>query len=338
MVAHTAAGGYAYLATLTIPHYFGQSLAELLPAFDKARQRFQSSKGWKKVMDVAKDGEGGGTAGRVGSVTSMEVTYGGANGWHPHIHILIFCEKNAFGEGQPGDDGRLDSKAIDYFKAQWVDKLEKVGLVDGQNRQWALQYGLDVRGGQGAAEYIAKWGRDAAWGMSSEVTRSHSKIGKRDTIGTSGHYTPFQLLAMSAAGDGHATCAFREFVNAFDGKRMLTWSRGLKAHFAIDEVEDEDAATEAVLPLNDEHAVGFLESSQLMILTKFGRFGEFLAFVAEFGHLPNPQQLIDDWVAVCPKLGGRERAGNILVDSLKDCGSFVRFVPLEMKTLEDLAY
>jgi hypothetical protein len=337
MVLHIASGGYAYLATLTIPHYFGQSLAELMPMFDKARQRFQSSKGWKKVMDVASEGKPGGTAGRVGSVTSMEVTYGGANGWHPHVHILIFCAPGAFGEGLPDDQGRLQSAAIDYFKGQWVDKLEKAGLVDGQNRQWALQYGLDVRGGQGAAEYIAKWGRDAVWGLSSELTRSHSKLGKRDMIGKKEHYTPFQLLAMSAAGDGHSTCAFREFVNEFDGKRMLTWSRGLKDHFGINDVEDEDAATEAELALNDEHPVGFIDQAQLMTLTKYGRYGEFLAFVAEFCHLPQPQQLIDEWIDMSPRLGLRERAGNIIVDSLKDCGTFIRFVPLEMRTLEDLA-
>ena len=72
MTEHTNAGGHAYLLTFTFPHYMGQRLDELLPMFDKARNRFQGSKGWKRVMQVAntaKDIEAG-TAERVGSVTS----------------------------------------------------------------------------------------------------------------------------------------------------------------------------------------------------------------------------------------------------------------------------
>lgn len=315
MQAHVTAGGHAYLLTFTFPHYMGQTLDELLPKFDKARNRFQGSKGWKKVMQVANPAKGieAGVAGRVGSITSAEVTYGG-NGWHPHLHMLVFCNAGAFGEGEPDEYGRLSSPAIDYFRGEWVRHLEKAGLVDGSNRQWALGYALDVRGGKGAAEYIAKWGREEKWGLSSELTSSHAKTGRRDTWGTKDHYTPFQLLQLSADGDGHATCAFREFVDAFDGKRMLTWSPGLKDRFGIAELSDEDAAAEEELGLNDEHQVGEIEQEQLTRLVSHGAYGRFLAFVAEFGHRENAQQLIDDWIASCG--GGERRRGNILVDRL----------------------
>lgn len=325
MVKHTAAGGHAYLLTFTFPHYKGEALAQLMPAFDKARQQFQNSKGWKKVM--GKDG----TAGRVGSVTSLEVTYGDGNGWHPHLHMLVFCNPGAFREGEADDQGRLHSAAIDYFRGAWVSKLERNGLVDSQNRNSARQYGLDVRGGEKAAEYIAKWGHDEKWGMSSELTSSHAKVGKRAQWGANDHYTPFQLLAMADAGDMHALCAFREFVNAFDGKRMLTWSPGLKEHFGVAELTDEDAAAEQVLGLNDEHQVGEIVQQQLQALTKWGRLGDFLAFIAEQGHRPDSQQLIDDWIANCA--GGRRRRGNILVDALvvPEHGNRYFFKPVEIE-------
>lgn len=308
MVKHTAAGGYAYLLTFTFPHYVGQSLAELMPGFDKARQQFQNSKGWKKVMGK------GGTAARIGGVTSLEVTYGAGNGWHPHLHMLVFCDAGAFQEGAADEQGRLSSAAIEYFRGLWVSKLEKNHLVDGSNRQWANTYALDVRGGAQAAEYIAKWGHDEKWGMSSELASSHAKMGKRDTWGTRDHYTPFQLLAMADTGDGHAIRAFREFVYAFDGKRMLTWSPGLKDHFGIAEMSDEEAAGEQELPLNDEHQVGELQQVQLQVLTKWGRLGDFLAWVAQHAHGDDAQQGIDDWVASCG--GGRERRGTLQVDRL----------------------
>ena len=310
MVQHQAQGGYAFLLTFTFPHYMGQTLDELMPRFDKARQSFQNAKGWKKVMDVKTDKKASGTAGRVGSVNSMEVTYGAGNGWHPHLHMLVFCKPDAFGAATVGDDGRLSSAAIDYFKNQWVTKLEKAGLVDGDNRQWAMQYGLDVRGGQQAAEYIAKWGHEEKWGLSSELTSSHAKLGKRSTWGAKDHYTPFQLLELSAAGDGHATCAYREFVKAFDGKRMLTWSRGLKDHFGIADMDDATAAAEQELDLEVEHRVGFINQQQLTVLVTWGTYGQFLTFVAEHGHREDAQQLIDDWITHTG--GDRRRSGNVL--------------------------
>lgn len=323
MVQHTAQGGHAYLLTFTFPHYMGQMLEELMPKFDKARQSFQNSKGWKKVM--GKDG----TAERIGGVTSLEVTYGIGNGWHPHLHMLVFCKQGAFEEGDPDEAGRLSSAAIDFFKGEWVRLLEKKGLVDSSNREWAGRYALDVRGGKGAAEYIAKWGHDEAWGMSRELTSSHAKTGKRDTWGTKDHYTPFQLLELSANGDGHATCAFREFVKAFDGKRMLTWSPGLKDHFGIEDMDDDTAAAEQELDLETENTVGFINQDQLTRLVSYGAYGQFLSFIAEHGHLDNGQQLIDDWIASCG--GGDRRRGNLLVDKLEIGGNRYWYVAEEVE-------
>jgi hypothetical protein len=280
--------------------------------FDKARQSFQNSKGWKKVM--GKDG----TANRIGSVTSLEVTYGIGNGWHPHLHMLIFCKAGAFDEREADEQGRLTSKAIDYFRSEWVRLLEKRKLVDGNNRQWANQYALDVRGGKGAAEYIAKWGHEEQWGMSRELTSSHAKTGKRETWGAKNHYTPFQLLAMSNDGDGHATCAFREFVTAFEGKRMLTWSPGLKNYFGVEEMDDTTAAAELELDLATENMVGTITQNQLTRLVSYGAYGKFLAYIAEFGYLSNGQQLIDEWIAEC---NGQRRSGTLLIDHMQINGN-----------------
>jgi hypothetical protein len=322
MVKHCRAGGYAYLVTFTFPHTRNQSLAELMEPFTKARQSFQNSRKWKAVMEQA---------GKVGVVNSLEVTYG-SNGWHPHLHMLVFCQPGAFAEGIPDDAGRLDSTAIQHLRGEWVRLLEKKGLVSVENRNWADVYALDIRGGGKAAEYIAKWGHDEQWGMSSELTSSHAKTGKRSTWGAADHYTPFQLLAMAREGDGLAIRAFREFVKEFDGKRMLTWSRGLKDHFGINDVEDEELAHEQELPLNDEHQIGTLEHEQLQILTKYGRLGDFLSLIARYGH-ESGQTLIDDYVAAIARGGGSIGHGHILVDRLKIGDGWVAYVPM----VEELA-
>lgn len=322
MVKHVEQGGHAYLLTFTFPHYIGQGLAELMEPFAKARQSFQNSRKWKALMERAN---------KVGVVNSLEVTYGISNGWHPHLHMLVFCDAGAFGEGEADEQGRLSSPAIEHMRGEWVRLLEKRGLVDGSNREWANRYALDVRGGAQAAEYIAKWGHDESWGLASELTSAHAKTGKRDTWGTHDHYTPFQLLAMAAAGDGHAICAYREFVGEFDGKRMLTWSKGLKKHFQIAEIDDEEAAAEPELALQDEHQVGELEQEQLQVLTRYGRLGDFLAFVAEHGHREQPQALIDDWIAQVAHAGGRAGNGNIVVDRLMVTDYSYHFIPEEVE-------
>ena len=115
--------------------------------------------------------------------------------------------------------------------------------------------------------------------------------------------------------------AFKEFVSVFDGSRMLTWSRGLKAHFGIAEMEDVQAAAEPqeILELDTEHACGELAQGQLTTLIAYGLLGRFLAFVAEFGGLENPQRLIDDWIYY--QAGeGQPRKGNILVNRLIENG------------------
>ena len=305
-VLHQAAGGYVYLATFTFPHYRGQALAELMELFTKARQSFQNCRAWKAVMEKAE---------KVGVVTSLEVTYSTDNGWHPHLHMLIFCKPDAFAETETGD-GRLTSHAIEHLRGEWVRLLEKKGLVDASNRTWAQKYALDIRGGARAAEYIAKWGREEKWGMASELTSAHAKVGRKSTPGAIDHCTPFELLALAKGGSGHAICAFREFVKEFDGKRMLTWSKGLKKHFGIDELEDEDAAAEQALALQDEHQAGELHQNQLQTLTRHGRLGDFLSHVAEHGHGPDPQSVIDSFVQSVLDSGGRQARGDILVDAL----------------------
>ena len=60
-----------------------------------------------------------------------------------------------------------------------------------------LEHGLDIRGGQYAAEYIAKFGKEQKWGLSREVTMHAAKTGS-DNKGAH----PFQLLAWRPPATG----------------------------------------------------------------------------------------------------------------------------------------
>jgi hypothetical protein len=288
MAEHVDRGGFAYLLTFTFPHDKTDRLADLMAKLDKARQKFQNSRLWKGWKE---------TSGRVGGVTSLEVTYG-HNGWHPHLHMLVFTNPKAFGEGKPMNDfGDLSSMLIQQLHCLWVDCLQKVGLCDNSKVTDAMQHAFNVRGGERAAEYIAKFGRDEKWGQSSELTRQHAKVGKLK-LGKTWHVTPFQILDLIREGETEFIPAFREYVEAFTGKRMLTWTPGLKKLLGIGDLSDEQLAAEGVAPQVEETRVASLSYEQFVQVTACGKVGALLYFVGRYGGAEHAQHQVDAWIDI----------------------------------------
>jgi hypothetical protein len=282
MKAHIANGGYVFLVTRTFPHERdGIPLAEMLRLEGKARTAFRNSK-------IGRAGKNA----RVGYICSLEVTKGEKNGWHPHTHELIFAGKDSFGDVTEGERGKLFSRFIDELKAEWYHQLRKVGLADNSQMSNVLAHGLDVRGGQYAAEYVSKFGKDQKWGLSRELTAHPAKMGaNRDDGGAH----PFQLLAWSAEGDQAARADFLEYVKAFHGKRMLSWSKHLKKTLLNEEeITDEEAAD---LDQPEEHDIGYITAEDLSVLHSRGLLPNFIGYVAEWCSNPETwQRDIDDYV------------------------------------------
>lgn len=285
LVSHLGNGGGAYLVTLTFPHEADHLIAELLERFTKARQKLQNSRTWKNVMKEA---------GRIGSVASLEVTISQENGWHPHLHLLIFAKAQGFMEGEPkNDQGDLISPAIIELKHAWVNILLKTGLGDLKKLHHMLDHALNVRGGNQAAEYIAKYGRDERWGQSSELTKHYAKqgaAGERDGLL---HFTPFQLLTWAGNNDEWATRKFIEYSEAIEGKRAVTWSPGLKKSLGIhsDQTDEEIAADDSVMP--EQILVGELEQEQYQTLFRHNRLSDFVRYVAQSAET---QADLDDYI------------------------------------------
>ena len=282
-------GGRVELLTLTFPHESDMPLAELLTKFAKALQSFKNSKGYKRIT---------GTAGRAGNIRSLETTWG-ANGWHPHVHELVFLS------------GEITDADVDALSDLWTKALIKVKLATTRNLSDMLTkvdtektgargcIALTLQDGKYAAEYIAKFGHDAAWGASAEMTKPHSKLGKVGEFGGAAHYTPFQLLAWADAGDERAAALFREFAAAFEGKRMLSWSPKLRLLLNGCEHELSDAELAAHDdPEPGEHKVGELHKDQYAVLLSRNRLGDFIAYVARCCFdLDTGQADIDAYVA-----------------------------------------
>lgn len=214
ITTHEAAGGEVLLLTLTTSHHHGDDLKALLEGQSRAMRRFLSGTRASKALFDA--------MGCIGQIRALEVTYGQANGWHPHFHILLFV--------RAGLD--LERLRRDFF-VQWYRCCELAGIA-----LPSYGHGVSIDGGNAASDYITKGAREksAGWGLDQEITKGHIKKGKKDRA------TPFDLLRMYRDGDKEAGALFRVYAEAFKGKRQLVWSRGLKEYFALDDFTDEALA------------------------------------------------------------------------------------------------
>ena len=216
MEMHKAQGGSVSLLTLTTPHQRGDVLVELLAQQGKALQSFLRDFTVKAVFAEM---------GYLGQVRALEVTHGrksaNNNGWHPHFHILQFHTV----KGSEAD--RKDWTARLYLR--WVAYCEKAGLGTP-----SFAHGIRLDDGMKAAQYVTKWG------LEDEMTKGHTKKAK------AGGESPFDLLRAVLADrtDRQAAALFKEFADGFKGKQQLSWSRGLKARFMVDEKTDEQLSEE----------------------------------------------------------------------------------------------
>lgn len=129
----TASGGILALVTSTIPHGTEDALIDLLTRLARARML---SRGGKAAAAIRKD------VGLLGTIRCLEVTHSFAHSWHPHIHEIWAMVK-------PFDLQELQCQLAE----RWRSAAVKAGF-----REPSIEHGVDVRGGQAAAAYIAKWG------------------------------------------------------------------------------------------------------------------------------------------------------------------------------------
>lgn len=259
MGRHVEAGGMVYLETFTFQHTAEEGGAGCLqPQLDKLlglmREKLKSARIYK---DTRKEAE------VLGQIRALEITYGEANGWHPHVHELVFASRHAVAVNARGETIYRKS-VLGRRRKLWARLLIEAGMAGLQRGDTGanlfgklrnlLRRCYTVQIGAHAAEYIAKFGRESGWGIASEMTKGHTKTPRRCA-----HTTPWGLLADHLDGDKRAGWLFREYAEAFAGRRQLCWSPGLKKALGVNEVQDDElaatpdtACTERVIQLTDD--------------------------------------------------------------------------------------
>jgi hypothetical protein len=151
-----------------------------------------------------------------GTIKSLEVTIG-PNGWHVHIHLLMFVNAGVV----PGEVDKLAHALFD----PWADLAEQSLGVAPDRR-----HGLDLLWMDATASaYVSKIG--------NEITRADMKAGKTRH--------PLTLLDDFANGDLDALMLFGEYGNAMFGRHSLDWSPGLRKKLELGpEKSDEEIAAQ----------------------------------------------------------------------------------------------
>lgn len=220
MDAHKAAGGCVNLLTLTCPHQVKDDLVELLAKQAKALNNFWKDRTVKAIFSEM---------GTVGQIKATETTNGRLsafnNGWHPHYHVLMF-------QGAGVDLMRFDHLQMRDWEVRlylrWAARCKAAGLGEP-----SMAHGLKLDDGSKAESYATKWG------LEDEMTKGHTKKAMHGE-------TPFDLLRayQDNPEDKQAAALFIEFAKAFEGKRQLHWSKGLKKRYLVEDKSDEALAAE----------------------------------------------------------------------------------------------
>lgn len=205
-------GGRVLMLTLTHSHAKKDKLADLLNKQAKALKILWENTALKSMMQDYQ---------YIGMIRGVEMTWGQANGWHPHYHILLhFADADVVNALDA-----LKDKIFDVW--QKACKRAELGLPNSV-------HGIDLKsvGGDGetGGDYIC--GDSVSW----EVTSSQTKKAGY------GRYNQWQILALSS-DDAQYAELWREYASATFGKRMIYFSPNLKNYYKLDVSSDETAAS-----------------------------------------------------------------------------------------------
>lgn len=234
-------GGQFVLLTLTVSHHLGESLRGLRAwltgdAFRSLRRDWSFKSWWSEV-------------GVVGYVKALEVTLG-ANGWHPHLHLLLFVRAGG-------------SSSVD-LPGCWSRVVAGVG--GSASREHGCSVELVESGGAAVAGYLAKFGVE--W----ELTNA---LGKRSRGGRSS----WDLLQEAVAGGAEAARLWVEFSLAMKGARQLTFSRRIRELLGVGEEVSDEALVNGEVLAEGERVVMSLPLESWGRLSRAGLVLQFLEAV-----------------------------------------------------------
>ncbi|MEM7272739.1 MAG: hypothetical protein AAF547_06645 [Actinomycetota bacterium] len=219
VTTHLDTGGGVLHAVFTAPHRDGEDLDEFWRILSDVWQHVTSGRAWQQFKE---------RFGLVGFIRSAEATHG-HNGWHPHLHVLLFVDRPM----SPVENEHAFYQLRRTLRDRWCRRM-----ADKHGRTVSTEHGITVDpvkpdDANGSGSYVTKVGY--------ELAMTNTKIGRDE-----GQRTPFAIAHDAATtGDMRDIRLWREWVQASHRKNSISWSNGLREHFGLaDERSDEELASE----------------------------------------------------------------------------------------------
>ena len=244
-------GGSVVFVTLTASHSRSDRLEVLLPQLAGAWHDLTSNRRWRSAPGLR------------GFVKTTEITDGFPNGWHPHLHALVFFD-------QVLDAAQLADFAA-YVTESWSRSMEHVGRDVNEHGVRVQRIRL-VAGRADVGEYLAKVqdGYGMTRSVGREMTRTDLKKGRRYN-----RFSPFELLDMATHGDVRARARWLEYEQATKGRRCLEWARSDWLKLLRDLVGDGDQEDNAEAT-GPGHSVAELTRDEWLLIARYKRQAQLL--------------------------------------------------------------
>lgn len=226
-----SSGGRWQMVTLTLRHHRGESLKALLEVLFQAWRRVRAQRLMRGIFDA-----------RVSATArSVEVTggwYEDANGWHPHIHLLLRTEEWS----------ERDCAVLEWL---WADALGEHAGHAGVAVVWSTPI---EEWQKERARYLAKLGAEVAG------------VGKQAWGTARGRLGPWQIAEAALNDDEHAE-RWQEYQAAMRGRRVLELDERAKALAVAVEVKLEvKAEWEVTLHREEFQALAAFERTEPRVL------------------------------------------------------------------------
>jgi hypothetical protein len=203
------------LLTLTLPHYAGERLDLVHGAVRRAFSALVAGRAWQEDKASYQLEH---------YIKAHDVTVG-LNGWHPHLHLLLFARAGL-------DQAALASLRVRLF-SRWSHALAMLARAEP-----SLEHGLTLEAARNRTDvtrYVCQVVTDAdgadGLDVAMEVARGDLKRSRHP-----GQRSPWQLLEDYAVNPtDRDRKLWREYERATRGVHAIRWSNGLRAAVELGE-------------------------------------------------------------------------------------------------------
>ena len=263
---HKAKGGSIAFVTSSLAHNTQDTLISTIENLQIVSRKTMSSKPFRKAALAA---------GYIGRIRSLEVRWSRLTrdqrrgGWHPHFHILFFCEG-----GQ-----EVTKEMADVFVSQFVKFSNKIGNQASENGQCAK-----ICSDEEQAAYVSKGSADD---FAIELTKGNSKKSRSRSL------SPFQILnTIKKGGNAQkiADCrsAWDEYVETMPRRHAFDTSKALKERYPVEEELEDD--------LDESIELGTISETALIALYHQDLIPELLSRSEQAGTPEAWQENVLPWV------------------------------------------